>query len=107
VDAAIIGNRIRLAREQKGISQEELAALISKRQYAVSEYEAGKRRIFANDLPAIADALEVPVAFFFEDTPVDEEEELLSEFRRLPNKETRSFAVQFLHDLRHLSDKLK
>ena len=43
----LFGARIRQAREMRGISQDELAALIHKDQRAISEYETGKRRLAA------------------------------------------------------------
>lgn len=80
-----LGLRIRLARETKGISQEEFAVLIDRDQRSVSEYENGKRRIYAHDLPKIAQALDVPVLYFFEDVAMGEDMDqlLLIEFRRL------------------------
>ena len=80
-----LGLRIRLAREAKGLSQEEFAVLIDRDQRSVSEYENGKRRIFAQDLPRIARALDVTILYFFEDIaqPDDLDQVLLREFRRL------------------------
>lgn len=106
MDAATLGNRIRRARERLGMSQEELAELISRRQYSVSAYESGKQRIFAIDLPKIAEVLDVPVAYFFEEEPVDDEDLLLTEFRRLPTKDARKLAIQLLRDVRQFTNSL-
>lgn len=62
-----IGERIRHAREARQLSQEQLAEMISRDQRSVSEYESGKRRIYAHDLPNIARALNVPLLYFYED----------------------------------------
>lgn len=62
-----IGERIRRAREARQLSQEQLAEMISRTQHSVSEYESGKRRIYAHDLPNIARALNVPLLYFYED----------------------------------------
>jgi transcriptional regulator with XRE-family HTH domain len=60
-----LGQRIRQAREARGLTQEQLAERIARDQRSVSEYESGKRRIYAHDLPNIARALNVPVMYFF------------------------------------------
>jgi transcriptional regulator with XRE-family HTH domain len=67
VETKQIGDRIRRAREERGLSQEDLGVLILRDQRSVSEYESGKRRIYAHDLPRIAKALEVPIMYFYKD----------------------------------------
>lgn len=52
-----IGNRIKTARQKKGMSQEELAQAIGATKAAVSRYEAGKRRPSYDQLQRIAAAL--------------------------------------------------
>ncbi len=52
----------------KGISQEDLAAIVGKDQQSISKNENGKRRLSVIDLPALAAAPSVPVAFFFDET---------------------------------------
>ena len=71
MDAEEFGWRIRQAREARGISQDELAVRIGKDQRAISEYELGKRRLAALDLPLLARELGVTVGYFFEDTAED------------------------------------
>ncbi|MCA9904380.1 MAG: helix-turn-helix transcriptional regulator [Anaerolineae bacterium] len=66
MDPKWFGWRIRQARERKGMSQEDLAAAVSKDQGAISEYESGKRKLAATDLPLFATVLEVPLLYFFE-----------------------------------------
>lgn len=85
VDPKQLGERMRRAREARGISQERFAELIERDQRSVSEYENGKRRIYANDLPRIANALEVSLIELFEDVlePIDSETMLLTEYRKL------------------------
>lgn len=98
MDATILGERIRIARERLGLSQTQLARLVSKDQRAISEYEHGERRIAVTDLPTFAEALEVPVLYFFEGniTPEDLEHHIVSEFRRLPNKQAQEDAIELL-----------
>jgi len=73
----------------------------------VSEWENGKRKIFANDLATIAKVLGVSGAFFFDEDSVAKEEILLSEFRSLPTEEARQFAIELLRDFRQFTDSLK
>ncbi len=69
----LIGSRIREARERLGLSQEDLANLIGKSQNAVSDYEHGRRAIRISELPELARALKLPIAYFFGDEYPDEE----------------------------------
>lgn len=98
-----LGKRIRQAREELGISQEELAVRISRDQRSVSEYESGKRRIFAHDLPAIAQALNVPLIYLFEDSlSVDDlDNVLLGEFHRL-DEDARKTLIEMARLLSNL-----
>lgn len=101
----LLGRRIRQARELLNLSQEELANRISRTQYAISEYENANRRIYAHDIPRLAQALNVSISYFF--TPDDErtdttqyqEEYLLAQFRNLPTDEAKQFATNLLRDL--------
>lgn len=91
MDAKLLGARIRAARERLGWSQEELAAAVSKDQGAISEYESGRRRLSAVDLPAFCQALAVPLLYFYEGDlqESDVDRLLLSEFNRLPTLEAK------------------
>lgn len=62
-----LGERIRQAREALGLSQDDLATRVNRDQRSVSEYENGKRRIYAHDLPTFAQALQVPIGYFFQE----------------------------------------
>lgn len=88
LDPKQLGQRIRQAREARGLSQEELGERISRDQRSVSEYESGKRRIFAHDLPTIAQALEVPLIYLFQDvlSKDDLDVALLEEFHELDHQ---------------------
>ena len=95
MDPKLFGNRIRQARERRGISQDELARLISKDQRAISEYENGKRRLAAVDLPVLANVLDVSLLHFFEDDPnvYDLDRFLLEEFHRLPTLKAKQILI--------------
>ena len=98
LDAKLLGLRIRQAREQRGLSQEEFAALIKRDQRAVSEYEHGKRRISVTDLPRVAQALDVPILYFFEGdvTATDQDRMVLDAFHRITNLKDRQSAIEIL-----------
>ena len=98
MDPKTLGLRIRQAREQRGLSQEELAALIKRDQRAVSEYEHGKRRLSVTDLPRVAQALDVPILYFFEGdvTATDQDRMVLDAFHRITSLQDRQSAIQIL-----------
>lgn len=66
VHAQKIGDRIRLRRRELGWNQGKLATELRVSQDSVSRYEAGITDLTASELPRIAEALKVPVAYFFE-----------------------------------------
>jgi len=61
-----IGMRIQQAREELGITQQELAARLGCTQAALSNYELGKRRLYLANLERIAAALVKPLSYFTE-----------------------------------------
>ncbi len=95
MDPKWFGWRIRQAREHKGMSQEDLAAAVSKDQGAISEYESGKRKLAATDLPLFATVLEVPLMYFFEpETDLhDSDAALLNYFHQLPTAEDQQAMI--------------
>jgi transcriptional regulator with XRE-family HTH domain len=101
LDPVILGTRIRQARERLGMSQEELAEAVSKDQRAVSEYENGKRKLAATELPEFARVLNVPLMYFYEgaQNTEDFDQEFLAEFRRLPTSEAKHAAIAIVHIL--------
>jgi transcriptional regulator with XRE-family HTH domain len=93
-----MGQLIKDARDERGLSQTELSELVYRRQAAISEMENGKMEVDASTLMPLAAALEKPLTYFFprpwvrhvpqEDlSPV--EQELITEFRQLPDLEQR------------------
>lgn len=104
MDPQVLGSRIREARERLKLSQEELAAAVAKDQGAISEYESGKRKLAAADLPSFAEALQVSILYFFEDqeTLPDLDDLMLEVFRQLPNAETKHVAIQIVRVLTNI-----
>jgi transcriptional regulator with XRE-family HTH domain len=61
-----IGRRIQKAREEAGLSQDELASMIGITQSALSNYELGKRRLYLANLQEIAKRLNRPLTCFLD-----------------------------------------
>ncbi len=68
-----IGMRIQRAREELGITQQELAARLGCTQAALSNYELGKRRLYLANLERIAGALGRPLSYFTEPAPDEDD----------------------------------
>ncbi len=62
-----VGSRVRLRRNMLGLSQESLGEAIGLSFQQVQKYERGTNRIGASRLYALSQALDVPVAFFFDE----------------------------------------
>ena len=107
-----VGQLIRQARHQQGISQRKLADKIGRRQAAISMIEQGQMEIQASTLVQLAEALHQPVTYFL---PAPwgprvargdlnfEEQALLLEFRRLQKAEHRQIAITLLNALAGLA----
>lgn len=61
-----IGAKIQLAREEKGLSQEQLSKAMGCSQSALSNYEKGKRRLYLSQLEILAGILDKPMEYFVE-----------------------------------------
>lgn len=98
VNAKELGLRLKKARENKGLSQEDLAAEVGLDQRAISEIENGKRKMSVLELPAIAEVLDVPIIYFFEDilSSSDLDNVLLQAFHDIPTLESRKLALAIL-----------
>ena len=63
-----IGEKIRSLRKRLGISQEQLGEIAGVSYQQIQKYENGTDRVSANRLKKIADALNIPINYFFEET---------------------------------------
>jgi len=61
-----VGKRVRHRRWMVGMTQQQLAEKVGIKFQQIQKYETGMNRISASRLWDIAEALEVPVSFFFE-----------------------------------------
>ena len=79
---AYVGKRIRHRRWLIGMTQQQLAEKVGIKFQQIQKYETGANRVSASRLWDIAEALDVPVAFFFdglaEPTPGEEDAPLTS-----------------------------
>ena len=64
-----VGARVRMRRLMLGMSQEKLADAIGITFQQVQKYEKGTNRMGSSRLQQIANVLQVPVTFFFEEVP--------------------------------------
>ncbi|MBI1263265.1 MAG: helix-turn-helix domain-containing protein [Alphaproteobacteria bacterium] len=61
-----VGKRIRRRRRLLGLTQQQLAQSVGIRFQQVQKYESGANRVSASRLFEIAEALDVPVQYFYE-----------------------------------------
>ena len=107
-----MGQRVREAREAKGMSQTELAEAIYKRRPSISEIENGKMYPDVQDLLLLSAHLGRPLLYFIpefayrngEQTGLtEEEEELLFYFRRIQHSEQQRIAISQVRSLSEFS----
>ncbi len=58
-----IGSRLRTARELAGLSQAQVAKMLSLHRPSISEIEAGRRKISADELAKLADIYDVNISW--------------------------------------------
>jgi transcriptional regulator with XRE-family HTH domain len=64
-----VGSRVRMRRLMLGMSQGKLAHAIGLTFQQVQKYEKGTNRMGSSRLQQVANALQVPITFFFEGAP--------------------------------------
>lgn len=88
-----VGSRVRLRRNMLGMSQEKLGEALGITFQQIQKYEKGANRVGASRLQAIANVLNVPVSFFFEDAPGEAGEVI----RGLSEEGSTAYVVDFLN----------
>ncbi|MFA5580889.1 MAG: helix-turn-helix transcriptional regulator [Paracoccaceae bacterium] len=73
-----VGKRIRHRRWMVGMTQQQLAEKVGIKFQQIQKYETGMNRVSASRLWDIAEALSVPVAFFFDGIEADADEAVAS-----------------------------
>lgn len=61
-----LGKKIQIAREEKRMTQEQLADALGCSQSALSNYEKGKSRIYLSQLERLSEVLDKPLEYFME-----------------------------------------
>ena len=79
-----VGGRLRLARDQAGLSQGQVARMLSMHRPTISEIEAGRRRVTAEELATFARIYEVSVAWL---SGADAEDDEINDRVRLAARE--------------------
>lgn len=87
-----IGSKIKILREKKGISREELSNLVKITSQSLFNYETGKRQVPIDTLRGIAAFFNVPIEYFFYDNFQLSKKELSTkgETRQIPILESVS-----------------
>jgi transcriptional regulator with XRE-family HTH domain len=112
-DDVEVGQRIRARRMAKGMSQTELGALLGVTFQQVQKYEKGVNRVGAGRLVRVAEALDVPVSFFFGATDIGSNDtrvilgfldtsyalRLLRAFSRIPQGEIQRAIVDLVESI--------
>ncbi len=89
IDTAI-GQRIHELRISMGLSRQQLATKIGVTHQQLQKYEKGTNRISAGRLGAIAQAMNKPVSYFFENV-MDDNNEIPSQHQRMCIEVSRNF----------------
>ncbi|GAB7026372.1 helix-turn-helix domain-containing protein [Geotalea toluenoxydans] len=100
-----IGAAIRRRRHELSLSQEELATRLEVSYQQIQRYESGKNRLNVENIQLVADALSVPVGYFFQavhqetviesaiEQPCPKEQELLAQFRSIHDDQMKTLVI--------------
>jgi transcriptional regulator with XRE-family HTH domain len=101
-----IGEKIKRRRRELGISQESLAEILGVTYQQVQRYENGMNKLNVENIQLVADALSVPVSYFYEaekaltisekTSPYFslDESMLLKYFRKIKNSSSKNAVIQ-------------
>ncbi|HPF20052.1 MAG TPA: helix-turn-helix transcriptional regulator [Syntrophomonas sp.] len=108
-----LGVKIQMAREEKNMSQEELAQAIGCSQSALSNYEKGKRHIYLEQLERLSAILNKPLDYFVDSLggetnkafkENDENDEYKTASIKEYNHEHNKRFIKLMNDIYELSD---
>jgi len=89
-----VGGRIRLRRMMSGLSQERLGEQMGLTFQQIQKYEKGANRVGASRLFQLAQVLDVPVSYFFDDLASEEDSQSPSGFAE---SKSQDFVLEFLN----------
>jgi transcriptional regulator with XRE-family HTH domain len=101
-----IANRLRAAREQAGLSQGQVAKLMGVQRPTVSEIEAGRRKVAAEELIRLATMYNVDIDWITSNKPEmphPSVELAARELAKLSQKDLET-VIQLLRSLRNVED---
>lgn len=103
MNSSEIGAAIKRRRQELSLSQEELAARLAVSYQQIQRYESGRNRLNVENIQLVAEALSVPVSYFFhlnspamepaKTTPCTREQELLVQFRKIRDKQLQEIVI--------------
>jgi transcriptional regulator with XRE-family HTH domain len=105
-----IGETIKFRRQDVGMSQERLAEIVGVSYQQIQRYENGKNKLNVENIQIIAEALSVPMTFFFPEQPhkiaeplppyqSTDEKTLLQLYRKIPAKADKDTVVRVARSL--------
>jgi len=101
-----IGEKIKKQRRKLGISQEQLAEILGVTYQQIQRYENGMNKLNVENIQRVADALNIPVSYFFEaEKPSkaaeksaaylpSDETKLLRHFRKIKSSGSKNIVIQ-------------
>lgn len=104
-----MGNLVKTARIEAGLSQAELGEMAYFRQASISEIENGKREISSGELIYFSSALSKPIAYFFPEpykkfVEANEGEDLLKEMLLVAKKLTDDDIKRLIVQIKAIAD---
>jgi transcriptional regulator with XRE-family HTH domain len=92
-----IGDTIRKARASKNISQQQLADILGINRVSISNYEKNKNKPTYNNVVKIANVLNIPEQFLFNNINKQKQNIIRDELKN-PSKETQKLIKEYLND---------
>ena len=101
-----IGEKIKKRRRELKLSQEELAEILDVTYQQIQRYENGTNKLNVENIQTVAEALSVPLSYFFEtyaETSFPEgklpdlsskEKNLLKHFRKIKDSRSKNLVIQ-------------
>jgi transcriptional regulator with XRE-family HTH domain len=111
-----IGELVRKAREERGLSQDQLSKAIYKRRASISEIENGKMMMDMETLFMLCIALKKPMRYFVPEKYQHyltkeklsvREEQLLLEFRRIRDDKQEQLAIKQIQAIADVEDAME
>lgn len=108
-----IRQRIRDAREELKMTQDELGEKIYKSRVQISDLERGRTQISATELILISVALHKPIMYFYpfksltDNELKEEEQELIHHFRGIKSKAMEKYAIKTVRELADASQEAR